>query len=68
VTLTTPAPTTTIVRVRFTPYWKLVHGRGCVGRAPGDWTRVRLDEPGPAQLSIRFSLRRIRATSDRCSG
>ncbi len=67
VTLTTPKPTTTVVRVRFTPYWKLVQGRGCVGPAPGDWTRVRLDRPGIAKLSIRFSLRRIRATSDRCS-
>jgi hypothetical protein len=67
VALTTPTPTTTVVRVRFTPYWALVAGRGCVGRAEGNWTRVRLDSPGHARLSIRFSLTRIRATSDRCT-
>jgi hypothetical protein len=68
VTLTTPRPATTVLRMRFTPYWALVNGHGCVGPAPGGWTRVRLDQPGRARLAIRFSLRRIRATSDRCTG
>ncbi len=67
-TLTTPRPATTVVRVRYTPYWELVEGSGCVGRTAGDWTRVRLDEAGTARLAIRFSLKRIRATSDRCTG
>ncbi len=34
VTLTTPRPATTTVRVRFTPYWALKQGSGCVGPAP----------------------------------
>ncbi|HEY5142344.1 MAG TPA: hypothetical protein VII98_02470 [Solirubrobacteraceae bacterium] len=67
VTLTTPRAATSIVRVRFTPYWALTSGAGCVGRAPGGWTRVRLAQPGQAVLGIRFALGRIRATSDRCT-
>ena len=66
-TLTTPRPATTIVRVRFTPYWALTSGAGCVGRAPGGWTRVRLAQRGEAVLGIRFALGRIRTTSDRCT-
>jgi len=64
--LTTPRPATTTLRVRFSPYFALTAGRGCVGRAPGGWTRVRLDRAGPATLGTRFSLRRIGATKDRC--
>ena len=67
VTLTTPRPATTVVRVRFTPYWALTRGRGCVSRAPGDWTRVRLDAAGSAQLSVRFAPTRVRATGPRCT-
>ena len=67
VDLTTPRPATTTVRVRFTPYWALVRGRGCVGRAAGGWTRVRLDDAGDARLAVRFAPGRIRATSPRCS-
>lgn len=68
VDLTTPRPATAVVRVRFTPYWALTRGRGCVERAAGDWTRVRLDAPGPARLSVRFAPGRIRATGPRCTG
>ena len=65
--LATPRPATAVVRVRFTPYWALTSGSGCVGRAPGGWTRVRLSHAGRATLGIRFALDRIRATSDRCT-
>lgn len=67
VDLATPRPATSVVRVRFTPYWALARGRGCVGPADGGWTRVRLDAPGPARLAIRFAPGRIRATSARCT-
>lgn len=68
VDLTTPRPATTVVRVRFTPYWALTRGRGCVSPAAGGWTRVRLEAAGPARLAIRFAPGRIRATSARCTG
>ncbi len=65
--LTTPRAATVDVRVRFTPYWSLASGRGCVSEAPGGWTRVQLDGAGTARLSIRFSLTRVRSRSERCS-
>ncbi|HEY7621542.1 MAG TPA: hypothetical protein VH834_17315 [Solirubrobacteraceae bacterium] len=55
------------LRVRFTPYWRLAAGRGCVSQAPGDWTRVRVDAPGTVELRTSFALGRIRASSPRCS-
>jgi hypothetical protein len=69
VTLTAPVPVPArgVVRVRWTPYWKLVSGRGCVGRAPGGWTAVTLDAGGTARLAVRFAIGRIRATGPRCS-
>ena len=55
------------LRVRFTPYWRLATGRGCVSPGPGDWTRVRVDAPGTVELRTSFALGRVRATSPRCS-
>ncbi len=66
-TLSTPRAATVDVRVRFTPYWALLSGAGCVSEAPGGWTRVRLDRAGPARLGISFSPWRIRASGARCS-
>ena len=37
------------VRMRFSPYWAITRGRGCVERAPGGWTRVRVR--GPAEVA-----------------
>jgi hypothetical protein len=56
----------TLLRVRFTPYWSLSHGSGCVAPA-GDFTSVALRHAGPARLSISFAVSRIRAHSPRCT-
>jgi hypothetical protein len=57
---------TVTLHVRFTPYWALATGSGCV--APdGDGTRLTLRRGGPVRLVIRFSPGRVRATSARCS-
>jgi hypothetical protein len=54
------------VRVRFSPYWALTKGSGCV--APdGDFTKLTLRRAGPAELGIHFSLDRIGARSPRCT-
>jgi hypothetical protein len=54
------------VRVRFTPYWALSGGPGCV--APdGGFTRLTLRHAGPVRLVIRFALDRIQARSPRCT-
>jgi hypothetical protein len=57
---------TAYLRVRFSPYWVLPKGAGCV--APdGGFTKLLLRRAGPTTLSIRFSLGRIGANSPRCS-
>ena len=58
---------TSTVRVRFTPYWELIDGEGCVEPAPGDWTRVRIDRPGRVEIGTRFAPGRVRANSPRCA-
>jgi hypothetical protein len=65
-TLRARRPGTVRLHVRFTPYWKLTGGSGCV--APdGRWTRLTLLKAGPIRLETSFSLSRIRATSPRCT-
>src|SRR5437764_1745187 len=46
---------TTLLRVRFSPYWTLSQGAGCVAPA-GAFTSVVLPRPGPAKLSASFAL------------
>lgn len=65
-TVSSPRAAEAVLRVRFTPYWALVSGSGCVSRAPGGWTRVRLDRAGRAKLATRFSPTRVRASGERC--
>jgi hypothetical protein len=68
-TLRAPRAGTYLVRVRFTPYWKLTRGRGCVSRAPGDgeWTDVQAGAPGSVRVSIGFSLARVFEHGARCT-
>jgi hypothetical protein len=55
------------LKLRWSPYWALTKGRGCVLRN-GDWTSLELRAAGPVQLAPRFSLERIGASGTRCSG
>ena len=55
-----------LLRVRFTPYWALDRGSGCVAPS-GRWTRLTLRRAGTVELATRFSLGRIGATSPRCN-
>jgi hypothetical protein len=55
------------LRVRFTPYWRIAAGAGCVEAGPRGWTRLRVDEPGRIVLATDFSIGRVRATSPRCT-
>lgn len=61
-------PGTITVKVRFTPYWALVEGAGCVQRTADGFTSIRADHPGPLRVSVHFSFGRIDATSPRCRG
>ncbi|MGZ4169631.1 MAG: hypothetical protein ACXVFO_21260, partial [Solirubrobacteraceae bacterium] len=59
-------PGSVTVHVRFTPYWALAGGSGCV--APdGGATRLTLRQAGPVRLVMRFSVARVRARSPRCA-
>jgi hypothetical protein len=64
--LTARTPGRTAIRVRWSPYWAVTSGSGCVSKA-GDFTQLRADRAGPVHIAIRFSLARIGATSPRCS-
>jgi hypothetical protein len=65
-TIRVPTPGTYELRMRFTPYWRLSAGAGCV--APdGNWTKLTVRRAEEVRLSTSFSLSRIGATSPRCS-
>ena len=63
ITLEARAAGAALVRVRWTPYWRV--RPGCVERA-GDWTRVTVPRPGRARLAIDFSPRRVLERGRRC--
>lgn len=65
-TLHAPRAGSYLVRVRFTPYWALSSGRGCVREAPGGWTAVQARAPGEAHIAIDFSLARVLDHGPRC--
>ncbi len=54
------------VRVRFTPYWALASGDGCVARAPGGWTSVQAHAAGSFHVVISFALARVFSQAPRC--
>lgn len=55
------------LRLRWTPYWRIVHGTGCVAK-DGDFTLLRTPRAGAITLATGFAPGRIGATSPRCSG
>jgi hypothetical protein len=67
VDLTAPRAGLVRLRVRWSPYWHLTRGAGCVVK-DGDWTALRLRSTGAVRISAGFALGRVGATSPRCSG
>jgi hypothetical protein len=63
VVLSVTHPGTAIVRVAWSPYWRLAGG--CVERA-GDWTRITTARKGTLRLAISFDLLRVVDRSRRC--
>jgi hypothetical protein len=64
-TLRATAPGPAFVRVRWSPYWALSAGSGCI--APdGGFTRVTLRKPGKVRIVTQFSLGRVGARTARC--
>jgi hypothetical protein len=66
-TLTAPRPGSYEVRVRYTPYWALQRGHGCVRNAPGGWTTVEAHTAGTIRVGVDFSLARIFDHGPRCT-
>lgn len=50
-----PQAGTFTVRIRSTPYWKVVGGRGCVSSTDEGWTQVYLQNPGHIDVEADFS-------------
>ena len=65
-TLYAPRAGAYTVRVRFTPYWAVTGGEGCVSRSRGDWTKLTAARAGELHVVIRFSLSRVFAHGARC--
>jgi hypothetical protein len=57
---------TTEIRVRWSPYWAITRGKGCVAPS-GDFTKLTVTRPGPIHIAMRFALARIGATEPRCN-
>jgi len=66
-TLDVPRPGFTLVRVRFTPYWRVTSGRGCVMRGAGGWTLVYAQSTGALRVDASFDPRRLLDGDARCS-
>jgi hypothetical protein len=66
VDLAVPRAGRILLRVHFTPYWRIARGHGCVAPA-GDWTALTVTAPGHLRLTTDFAFSRVRATDARCT-
>jgi hypothetical protein len=57
----------TLVRVRYTPYWRIARGSGCVSRATRGWTLVTSPRAGPVTVDASFDPRRLVEVDSSCS-
>jgi hypothetical protein len=66
-TLAAPRAGRYVVRLRYTPYWALRRGHGCVRSAPGGWTTIDVRAGGRVEVGIDFSLARVLDHGPRCA-
>jgi hypothetical protein len=66
-TLRATRPGFTLVRVRYTPYWRIAQGRGCVMRGDDGWTLVYSLSTGRLRVGADFDPRRLLTDNARCS-
>jgi hypothetical protein len=59
-------PGAVLVRVHWTPYWRLSTGTGCIARH-GPWTVLLARRPGPFRLSADFSLGQLLRRGTGCA-
>ena len=60
-------PGFTLVRIRFTPYWRVSSGRGCVLKARDGWTLVYALSTGTLRVDASFDPRRLLDSDARCT-
>ena len=60
-------PGFTLVRVRFTPYWQIVRGHGCVMSSNDGWTLVYALRSGTVKVATGFDPRRLITRAARCT-
>jgi hypothetical protein len=65
-TLALPRAGSYSVRVRFTPYWALTEGNGCVRAAPHGWTTVDARTAGTIRVGVDFAIGRLFDHAPRC--
>ena len=66
-TLNAGAAGSSLVRVRWTPYWSIQEGIGCVEESPGGFTRVTVPQAGPIRVGVNFSPLRALSGGQRCA-
>jgi len=67
VALRARAPGTILLATAYSPYWRLIRGRGCVQRAGDGRVRLRLARAGTARIAIDVGPGRIAARSPSCT-
>jgi hypothetical protein len=60
-------PGTILVKVRWTPYWTIEEGTGCVEESARGFTRVTVPEQGPIKIGVDFSPLRALDRGQRCA-
>jgi hypothetical protein len=60
-------PGTVLVRVRWTPYWSIERGTGCVEQAPDGYTMLDAETPGRFRVGVDFSPVRAISSGPRCN-
>jgi hypothetical protein len=58
----------TLLRVRYTPYWKISDGEGCVSRTSSGWTELQTWTTGWIKLTTSWSPDRVGSSAPRCNG
>jgi hypothetical protein len=59
-------PGTVLVRVRWTPYWSIQRGSGCVEQAPGGYTMLDVETPGRFRVGVDVAPWRAISSGPRC--
>lgn len=64
--VTADRPGDALVRVHYSPYWKVVAGVACVQQGPDDLTTLRIARAGTVRVTIAFALDRVADRGVRC--